>query len=105
MDQTCLFEASLTRDMNSFKHFSGPKYKTLGMSKDNKKFFNQILIQVILIHLYSPAGALQQFQYSKGERFDVTTNGSSMFVEGFRCSMRPYWIVFKSVRRRDIDLR
>ena len=36
MDQTCLFEASLTRDMNSFKHFSGPKYKTLGICLDRR---------------------------------------------------------------------
>ena len=43
LDQTCLFKASRTRDsnyskksiliLNSFKHFSGPKYKTLGNFK------------------------------------------------------------------------
>ena len=40
MDQTCLFEASLTRDMNSFKHFSGPKYKTLGITDQEEEIKN-----------------------------------------------------------------
>ena len=31
VDQTCLFEATPHVILDSFKHFSGPKYKTLGI--------------------------------------------------------------------------
>ena len=51
VDQTCLFEATPTVILDSFKHFSGPKYKTTRMLNTSfaERYINIIpILQVIM---------------------------------------------------------